>query len=49
MEHGGYGRTELKLVIQRIIGYFPDTEEEGHCLARKMAEKTTNTTVVRCL
>ena len=43
------GRTELKLVIQRIIGNFPDTEEEGHCLARKMAEKTTNTTVVRCL
>ena len=50
MEHRGYGRTKLKLGIQRIIGNFPDTEEEGHCLARTMAVKTMNyTTVVRCL
>ena len=50
MEHGEYRRTELKLGIQRIIRNFPDTEEEGHCLARKMAVKTMNyTTVVRFL
>lgn len=50
MEQLGYGGAELELGIQRKIRNFPDTEEEGHCLARKMAMKTMNyTEVVRCL
>lgn len=50
MGHLGYGGAELDLGIQRKIRNFPDNEEEGHCLARKMAVKTMNYIVLmRCL